>query len=107
MIRGAGGYIVSMQSWRLNDRSTNVSCIMRDLRFLCPNRRGEARASDGGPKAWDPSCSISPDLIDTGATRAQLEDPEWAGCMLGKAPLGRIDRPKEVANIAQRRDWTA
>jgi NAD(P)-dependent dehydrogenase (short-subunit alcohol dehydrogenase family) len=44
--------------------------------------------------------SISPGLIETGATRAQLEDPEWARYMLGKTLLGRLGRPDEVANVA-------
>jgi NAD(P)-dependent dehydrogenase (short-subunit alcohol dehydrogenase family) len=44
--------------------------------------------------------SISPDLIESGATRDQLEDPEWASYMLGKTFLGRLGRPEEVANVA-------
>jgi NAD(P)-dependent dehydrogenase (short-subunit alcohol dehydrogenase family) len=44
--------------------------------------------------------SISPGLIETNATRAQLEDPEWASAMLGKTLLGRLGRPEEVANVA-------
>jgi NAD(P)-dependent dehydrogenase (short-subunit alcohol dehydrogenase family) len=44
--------------------------------------------------------SISPGLIESNATRAQLEDPEWADYMLGKTLLGRLGRPEEVANVA-------
>ena len=44
--------------------------------------------------------SISPGLIETGATRHQLEDPEWANYMLGKTLLGRLGQPEEVANVA-------
>jgi NAD(P)-dependent dehydrogenase (short-subunit alcohol dehydrogenase family) len=44
--------------------------------------------------------SISPGLIETDATRAQLEDPEWASYMLGKTLLDRLGRPDEVANVA-------
>jgi NAD(P)-dependent dehydrogenase (short-subunit alcohol dehydrogenase family) len=44
--------------------------------------------------------SISPGLIESNATRAQLEDPEWASAMLGKTLLGRLGRPEEVANVA-------
>jgi NAD(P)-dependent dehydrogenase (short-subunit alcohol dehydrogenase family) len=44
--------------------------------------------------------SISPGLIETGATRDQLEDPEWASSVLGKTLLGRLGRPEEVANVA-------
>ena len=44
--------------------------------------------------------SISPGVIETNQTREQLEDPEWAGYMLGKTLLGRLGRPEEVANAA-------
>jgi NAD(P)-dependent dehydrogenase (short-subunit alcohol dehydrogenase family) len=44
--------------------------------------------------------SISPGLIESNATRAQLEDPEWAREMLGKTLLGRLGKPEEVANVA-------
>jgi NAD(P)-dependent dehydrogenase (short-subunit alcohol dehydrogenase family) len=44
--------------------------------------------------------SISPGLIESNATRAQLEDPEWADFMLGRTLLGRLGRPEEVANVA-------
>jgi NAD(P)-dependent dehydrogenase (short-subunit alcohol dehydrogenase family) len=44
--------------------------------------------------------SISPGLIETRATREQLEDPEWAREMLGKTLVGRLGRPEEVANVA-------
>jgi NAD(P)-dependent dehydrogenase (short-subunit alcohol dehydrogenase family) len=44
--------------------------------------------------------SISPGLIESNATRAQLEDPEWASAMLGKTLLGRLGRPEEVASVA-------
>jgi NAD(P)-dependent dehydrogenase (short-subunit alcohol dehydrogenase family) len=44
--------------------------------------------------------SISPGLIESNATRAQLDDPEWAREMLGKTLLGRLGKPEEVANVA-------
>jgi NAD(P)-dependent dehydrogenase (short-subunit alcohol dehydrogenase family) len=44
--------------------------------------------------------SISPGLIESNATREQLNDPEWAREMLGKTLLGRLGRPEEVANGA-------
>jgi NAD(P)-dependent dehydrogenase (short-subunit alcohol dehydrogenase family) len=40
--------------------------------------------------------SISPGVIETNQTREQLKDPEWAGYMLGKTLLGRL----EVARVA-------
>jgi NAD(P)-dependent dehydrogenase (short-subunit alcohol dehydrogenase family) len=44
--------------------------------------------------------SISPGLIESNATREQLNDSEWASYMLGKTLLGRLGRPDEVANVA-------
>ena len=44
--------------------------------------------------------SISPGLIESNATKEQLNDPEWADYMLGKTLLGRLGRPEEVANVA-------
>src|SRR6201992_3351238 len=44
--------------------------------------------------------SISPGLIETNATRQQLNDAEWADYMLGKTLIGRLGRPEEVANVA-------
>jgi NAD(P)-dependent dehydrogenase (short-subunit alcohol dehydrogenase family) len=44
--------------------------------------------------------SISPGVIETNQTREQLNDPEWAGYMLGKTLLGRLGRPEEVASVA-------
>jgi NAD(P)-dependent dehydrogenase (short-subunit alcohol dehydrogenase family) len=44
--------------------------------------------------------SISPGVIETNQTREQLNNPEWAGYMLGKTLLGRLGRPEEVANVA-------
>jgi NAD(P)-dependent dehydrogenase (short-subunit alcohol dehydrogenase family) len=44
--------------------------------------------------------SISPGVIETNQTRQQLNDPEWAGYMLGKTLLSRLGRPEEVANVA-------
>jgi NAD(P)-dependent dehydrogenase (short-subunit alcohol dehydrogenase family) len=46
------------------------------------------------------SNSISPGLIESNATREQLNDPEWADSMLGKTLLGRLGRPQEVASVA-------
>jgi NAD(P)-dependent dehydrogenase (short-subunit alcohol dehydrogenase family) len=45
--------------------------------------------------------SISPGLIESGATRAQLSDADgWARQMLGRTLLGRLGQPEEVANVA-------
>ena len=44
--------------------------------------------------------SISPGLIESNATREQINDREWAREMVGKTLLGRLGRPEEVANVA-------
>lgn len=44
--------------------------------------------------------SISPGLIESNASRDQLQDPVWASVMLGKTLLGRLGLPVEVANVA-------
>jgi NAD(P)-dependent dehydrogenase (short-subunit alcohol dehydrogenase family) len=45
--------------------------------------------------------SISPGLIESGATRAQLDEgDDWARQMLNRTPLGRLGQPEEVANVA-------
>jgi NAD(P)-dependent dehydrogenase (short-subunit alcohol dehydrogenase family) len=44
--------------------------------------------------------SISPGLIETGATRAQLGEDGWARQMLNRTLLGRLGQPEEVANVA-------
>src|SRR5450755_1969724 len=44
--------------------------------------------------------SISPGLIESNATRGQMEDAEWARAMLGRTLLGRFGQPEDVANVA-------
>jgi len=44
--------------------------------------------------------SISPGLIESNATLAQLNDPEWARAMLDRTLIGRLGKPEEVANVA-------
>ena len=45
--------------------------------------------------------SISPGLIESGATRAQLDEGDgWARQMLDRTLLGRLGQPEEVANVA-------
>ena len=44
--------------------------------------------------------SISPGLIESNATRGELQDEEWARQMRGRTLLGRFGRPEEVANVA-------
>lgn len=44
--------------------------------------------------------SISPGLIESNATRDELEDDEFARRMLDRTLLGRVGRPEDVANAA-------
>ena len=44
--------------------------------------------------------TISPGLIETGATRAFLKMPEFLGPMMDKLMLGRVGRPEDVAPAA-------
>jgi NAD(P)-dependent dehydrogenase (short-subunit alcohol dehydrogenase family) len=44
--------------------------------------------------------SISPGLIETGATREELEDGEFGRDMRNRTLLGRLGRPEDVANAA-------
>jgi NAD(P)-dependent dehydrogenase (short-subunit alcohol dehydrogenase family) len=44
--------------------------------------------------------SISPGLIESNATRGELEDGDWAREMLGRTLLGRFGAPEDVANAA-------
>jgi NAD(P)-dependent dehydrogenase (short-subunit alcohol dehydrogenase family) len=46
--------------------------------------------------------SISPGLIQSGATRAHLDEGEggWAGVMRDRTLLGRLGEPEDVANVA-------
>jgi len=44
--------------------------------------------------------SISPGLIESNATRGQLEDEGWGREMRGRTLLGRFGTPEEVADVA-------
>jgi NAD(P)-dependent dehydrogenase (short-subunit alcohol dehydrogenase family) len=44
--------------------------------------------------------SISPGLIESGATRGELEDGEFGRAMRDRTLLGRLGKPDEVANVA-------
>jgi NAD(P)-dependent dehydrogenase (short-subunit alcohol dehydrogenase family) len=44
--------------------------------------------------------SISPGLIESNATRGELEDEAWGREMRGRTLLGRFGKPEEVAKVA-------
>jgi NAD(P)-dependent dehydrogenase (short-subunit alcohol dehydrogenase family) len=98
-LKASGGVIVNMASLNASlsfkllpalAHTTNKAGIVAMTRQLAVEGREHGIRAN----------SISPGLIETGATRAQLEDPAWADAMLGKTLLGRLGRPEEVANVA-------
>ena len=44
--------------------------------------------------------SISPGLIESNATRGELEDEQWGRAMRDRTLLGRLGQPEDVANVA-------
>jgi NAD(P)-dependent dehydrogenase (short-subunit alcohol dehydrogenase family) len=44
--------------------------------------------------------SVSPGLIESGATNGQLADARWARDMVTRTLLGRLGQPQDVANVA-------
>jgi NAD(P)-dependent dehydrogenase (short-subunit alcohol dehydrogenase family) len=44
--------------------------------------------------------SVSPGLIESGATHGQLADDQWASDMRARTLLGRFGQPQDVANAA-------
>jgi NAD(P)-dependent dehydrogenase (short-subunit alcohol dehydrogenase family) len=98
-LKASGGVVVNMASLNASlsfeilpslAHTTFKAGIIAMTRQLAMEGRGHGIRAN----------SISPGLIESNATRAQLEDPEWARAMLGKTLLGRLGRPEEVANVA-------
>jgi NAD(P)-dependent dehydrogenase (short-subunit alcohol dehydrogenase family) len=98
-LKASGGVVVNMASLNASlsfkilpslAHTTNKAGIIAMTRQLAMEGREHGIRAN----------SISPGLIESNATRAQLEDPEWASMMLGKTLLGRLGRPEEVANVA-------
>jgi NAD(P)-dependent dehydrogenase (short-subunit alcohol dehydrogenase family) len=98
-LKQAGGAIVNMASLNASlsfkilpslAHTTNKAGIIGMTRQLAMEGREHGIRAN----------SISPGLIESNATRQQLNDPEWADYMLGKTLLGRLGRPQEVANVA-------
>ena len=98
-LKASGGTVVNMASLNASlsfkilpslSHTTNKAGIIGMTRQLAVEGRAYGIRAN----------SISPGLIESNATRAQLDDPEWAREMLGKTLLGRLGRPEEVANVA-------
>jgi NAD(P)-dependent dehydrogenase (short-subunit alcohol dehydrogenase family) len=98
-LKASGGVVVNMAS-------LNASLSFRILPSLAhtTNKAGiigmTRQLAMEGKEHGIRANSISPGLIESNATRAQLKDPEWAEYMLGKTLLGRLGRPEEVADVA-------
>lgn len=98
-LKASGGAVVNMAS-------LNASLSFRILPSLAhtTNKAGiigmTRQLAMEGREHGIRANSVSPGLIESGATREQLNDPEWASYMLGKTLLGRLGRPEEVANVA-------
>jgi len=98
-LKASGGVVVNMASLNASlsfkilpslAHTTNKAGIIGMTRQLAMEGREDGIRAN----------SISPGLIESNATREQLNDPEWATYMLGKTLLGRLGRPEEVANVA-------
>lgn len=98
-LKASGGVVVNMASLNASlsfkilpslAHTTNKAGIIGMTRQLAMEGREHGIRAN----------SISPGLIESNATREQLNDPEWAREMLGKTLLGRLGRPEEVANVA-------
>ena len=98
-LKASGGVVVNMASLNASlsfkilpslAHTTNKAGIIAMTRQLAMEGREHGIRAN----------SISPGLIESNATRQQLNDPEWARDMLGKTLLGRLGRPEEVANAA-------
>jgi NAD(P)-dependent dehydrogenase (short-subunit alcohol dehydrogenase family) len=98
-LKGSSGVVVNMASLNASlsfkilpslAHTTNKAGIIGMTRQLAMEGREHGIRAN----------SISPGLIESNATRDQLNDPEWADYMLGKTLLGRLGAPEEVANVA-------
>jgi NAD(P)-dependent dehydrogenase (short-subunit alcohol dehydrogenase family) len=98
-LKASGGVVVNMASLNASlsfkvlpslAHTTNKAGIIGMTRQLAMEGREHGIRAN----------SISPGLIESNATREQLNDPEWAHEILGRTLLGRLGRPEEVANVA-------
>jgi NAD(P)-dependent dehydrogenase (short-subunit alcohol dehydrogenase family) len=70
-------------------------------RYLAADHGSSTQAAMEGSVHGIRVNSISPGLIESGATRAQLDEGDgWARQMLDRTLLGRLGQPEEVANVA-------
>jgi NAD(P)-dependent dehydrogenase (short-subunit alcohol dehydrogenase family) len=102
LVQGADGQMVSLQPCHLDHPGDCAKLV--DLAIERSNKTGimgmtRQLAMEGGEHGIRVN-SISPGLIQSGATRGDLEDGEFGRDMRDRTLLGRLGRPEDVANVA-------
>jgi NAD(P)-dependent dehydrogenase (short-subunit alcohol dehydrogenase family) len=100
-LKDSGGVVVNMASLngQLSFKSlASLSHTTNKAGIIGMTRQLALEGSEHGIRVN----SISPGLIESGATRAHLDDGEggWAGEMRQRTLLGRLGKPEDVANVA-------
>jgi NAD(P)-dependent dehydrogenase (short-subunit alcohol dehydrogenase family) len=100
-LKDSGGVVVNMASLngQLSFKSlASLSHTTNKAGIIGMTRQLALEGSEHGIRVN----SISPGLIESGATRGHLADGEggWAREMLDRTLLGRLGRPEDVANVA-------
>ena len=95
----SGGVVVNMASLngQLSFRSlASLSHTTNKAAILGMTRQLAMEGSEHGIRVN----SISPGLIESNATRGELEDEQWGRAMRDRTLLGRFGQPEDVANVA-------
>jgi NAD(P)-dependent dehydrogenase (short-subunit alcohol dehydrogenase family) len=100
-LKDSGGVVVNMASLngQLSFKSlASLSHTTNKAGIIGMTRQLAVEGSEHGIRVN----SISPGLIESGATRGHLDEGEggWAREMLDRTLLGRLGRPEDVANVA-------
>ena len=100
-LKASGGVVVNMASLngQLSFKSlASLSHTTNKAGIIGMTRQLALEGSEHGIRVN----SISPGLIESGATRDQLGEGDggWARAMLDRTLLGRLGRPEDVANVA-------
>src|ERR1700733_9749568 len=98
-LKASGGVVVNMASLngQLSFKSlASLSHTTNKAGIIGMTRQLALEGSEHGIRVN----SISPGLIETGATRGELEDGEFGRGMRDRTLLGRLGRPEDVANVA-------
>jgi NAD(P)-dependent dehydrogenase (short-subunit alcohol dehydrogenase family) len=98
-LKGSGGTVVNMASLngQLSFKSlASLSHTTNKAGIMGMTRQLAMEGSEHGIRVN----SISPGLIESGATRGELEDGEFGRDMRDRTLLGRLGQPEEVANVA-------